>query len=93
MSTITVEMFVGSDNTTGHVDRDTLYRVLDARHTAWTVSDAVGSWEGTREESVRVILSDKRKRVMRTMATLRDALDQDAIAYREISAMQLVTRS
>lgn len=92
MATITVEMFVGSDNATGHVDRDTLYRVLDARHTAWTVSDAVGSWNGTREESVRVVLADDPDAVGATLVDLCAALNQEAIAYRQISDLMLVTR-
>lgn len=85
MATITVEMFVGSDNATGHVDTATLYRVLDARHEGWTATPAVGSWRGVREESVRIVLADDPDKVGATLVELRDALRQDAVAYRHIS--------
>ncbi|HEX6685529.1 MAG TPA: hypothetical protein VF062_22330 [Candidatus Limnocylindrales bacterium] len=88
MSTITAEVFVGSDNATGRVDRDTLYAALDARYpdTGWTVTDAVGSWHGQREESVRVVLTDESVAALTGfLSELRDTLHQEAIAYRVIS--------
>ena len=91
MSTITAEVFVGSDNVTGHVDRAALYAALDARYESWTVSDAVGSWQGQREESVRVVLTDASVPALRDfLAQLRDTLHQEAIAFRVISDLHLV---
>lgn len=90
MSTITVEIFVGSDNATHRVDRDALYAALDARHEGWTVTDAIGSWHGVREESVRVVLADEADRVHATVTALRDILHQEAVAYRQISDLIFV---
>jgi len=90
MSAITVEIFVGSDNATGHVDRDALYRILDARHDGYTVTDAVGAWRGQREESVRIVLADDPDAVGATLVALRDGLAQDAVAYRQISDLLFV---
>jgi hypothetical protein len=90
MSMITVEIFVGSDNTTGHVDRPALYGILDARHDGYTVSDADGVWRGQHEESVRIVLADDAAAVHATLVALRDGLAQDAVAYREISALRFI---
>lgn len=93
MSTITAEVFVGSDNNTGRVDRDALYAALDARYpdTGWTVIDAIGSWHGQREESVRVVLTDESTAALTGfLAQLRDTLHQEAIAYRVISDLLTV---
>jgi hypothetical protein len=90
MTTITVEMFIGSDNVTGHVDTDTLYRVLDARREGYTVTSAVGAWRGQREESVRVVLAAESDAVDATLIELRDALHQEAVAYRQISDLRFI---
>ena len=89
---ITAEIFVGSDNATGHVDRDALYAALDARYEGWTVTDAVGAWRGAREESVRVVVTDESSdALVGFLADLRDQLHQEAIAYRVISALLFIS--
>jgi hypothetical protein len=88
--TITVEILVGADNETGKVDRDTLAKILDERHDGWTIRDGIGSWKGQREESVTVLLSDRRRRVLGTMARVRDALRQDAVAWHEVSPLRFI---
>ena len=88
---VTAEIFVGSDNATHHVDRDRLYAALNARYEGWTVTDAVGAWRGQREESVRlVVVDDSEQGLTAWLADLRDALHQDAIAYRVISDLAFV---
>lgn len=87
---VTVEIFVAADNTTHRVDRDAVMAILDARHAGWTLSDAIGSWQGQREESVRIIVSADRADVHKTLVELRDTLHQEAVAYREISALRFV---
>ena len=88
---ITAEIFVGADNTTHRVDRDQLYAALDARYEGWTVTDAVGAWRGQREESVRLVVVDQSEASLTGwLGELRDALAQDAIAYRVISDLAFV---
>ena len=86
----TFEIFIGADNDTHAVDRDTLYATLDARHQGWTAHDALGAWLGHREDTVRVIVADDAAAVLATVTALRDILRQEAVAYREISAMVFV---
>ena len=90
MSTITVEILVGADNVTGLVDRETLAAILDSRHEGWTIRDGIGSWQGKREESVTVLLSDDHDAVMATIRSLITPLRQDAIAWHEVAPLQFV---
>lgn len=93
MSTVTVEILVGADNATGLVDRDTLAAILDARHEGWTIRDGIGSWQGKREESVSVLLSDDRDAVLATVKALITPLRQDAVAWREVTPIHFVSAS
>lgn len=92
MNTITAEILVGADNSTGRVNRDLLAAILDARHTGWTIRDGIGSWQGHREESVTVLLSDDADLIMATMRAMVAELDQDAVAWHEVAPLQFVGR-
>ena len=86
----TFEIFVGADNDTGAVDRQALYAILDLRHQGWTAHDALGAWQGHHEDTVRVVLADESDAVLATVTELRDALRQEAVAYRQISELRFV---
>jgi hypothetical protein len=92
MATITAEILVGANNATGRVDRDILAAILDARHQGWTIRDGLGSWQGTREESVTVLLSDDADAIMATMRAMVSELDQDAVAWHEVAPLRFVGR-
>jgi hypothetical protein len=92
MSMITAEILVGANNQTGRVERDRLAAILDARHQGWTIRDGLGSWQGQREESVTVLLSDDADAIMRTMRAIVAELDQDAVAWHEVAPLRFVGR-
>jgi len=78
----TVELFIGADNETGLVDRDLLCKILDSSHDSWTMVNALGSWQGQREESVSVIIADDYDLIMATARQIKAELRQDAVAFR-----------
>lgn len=92
MNTITAEILVGANNETGKVERERLAKILDARHQGWAIRDGLGSWQGQREESVTVLLSDDADAIMRTMRAIVTELDQDAVAWHEVAPLRFVGR-
>lgn len=92
MNVITAEILVGANNQTGLVERDRLAAILDDAHTGWTVRDGLGSWQGQREESVTVLLSDDTDAIMATMRRIVVELDQDAVAWHEVAPLRFVGR-
>lgn len=92
MPAITVEILVGANNATGRVEREILAAILDARHQGWTIRDGVGSWNGAREESVTVLLSDESDSIMASMREMVTQLDQDAVAWHEVAPLRFIGR-
>ena len=88
---ITAEILVGADNATGLVDRETLAAILDARHQGWTMRDGMGSWQGQREESVSVLIMDDQDRIEGTVRALITPLRQDAVAWRVVPDLHIVS--
>lgn len=86
----TLELFVGSNNTTLRVERDKLIRTLEKRHKGFTVLPARGHWEGMSEESVAVLIHDEVDTIMDTISDLKATLKQDAIAFHEVSPLEFV---
>ena len=86
----TVELFIGSNNTTHKVEIDRLKAILNEYHEGWTMQNALGSWLGTEEDSVIVTISDDMSTIMSTIKTLKTALQQDAIAYREVTPLEFI---
>ena len=79
----TLRLFVGSNNHTHKVERDLLVKTLEKYHTGFTIQPALGYWEGAREESVTVLISDDKESILNTINKLKQVLKQDAIAYQE----------
>lgn len=86
----TLELFIGSNNKTGKVERALLESTLAKYHTGFTIQPAVGYWEGAREDSVTVIVSDNFDTIINTIQRLKQVLKQDAIAYHEVAALRFV---
>lgn len=86
----TLQLFIGSNNTTHKVEVNKLKRVLDKYHQGWTMQNAIGSWLGTEEQSVTVIINDELSTIKNTMLVLKRVLKQDAIAYHEVTPLEFI---
>lgn len=86
----TLELFIGSNNTTHKVEVNKLKAVLNQYHKGWTMQNALGSWLGTEEDSVIVTISDDKTTIMSTINRLKQELQQDAIAYREVTPLEFI---
>lgn len=86
----TLQLFIGSNNKTHKVERELLVQTLSKYHTGFTVQPAIGYWEGAREESVTVIISDERDVIISTVKRLKQVLKQDAIAVQEVAPLEFV---
>ena len=88
--TKTIELFIGSNNKTGKVERELLESTLAKYHEGFTIQPSVGYWQGTREQSVVVTLSDEFSTILDTIQRLKQVLNQDAIAYHEVTALEFI---
>lgn len=87
----TIELFIGSNNTTHKVELDKLEATLSKYHEGFTIKrGVVGYWQGAREESVTVLISDNFELIIETIQRLKQVLKQDAIAYHEVSPLEFV---
>jgi hypothetical protein len=87
----TLELFIGSNNHTHKVEMDKLEATLAKYHEAFTIKRGViGYWQGTREESVTVIISDNFEAIIDTIKRLKQVLKQDAIAYHEVTPLEFI---
>ena len=86
----TLELFIGSNNRTGKVEREKLETVLSKYHEGFTIQPAVGYWNGQREQSVSVIISDSFDKILETVKKLKYELKQESIAYHEIGNLEFV---
>lgn len=86
----TLELFIGSNNKTGKVERVLLETTLAKYHEGFTIQPAVGYWAGAREDSVTVIISDNFESIISTIQRLKQVLKQDAIAYHEVTPLEFI---
>ena len=86
----TLQLFIGSNNTTRKVEVNKLKTVLDKYHDGWTMQNAIGSWLGIEEQSVTVIINDELSTIKNTMLVLKQVLKQDAIAYHEVTPLEFI---
>jgi hypothetical protein len=87
---VTVQIYIGADNATGQLDLDRIKSTLGKRHAAFTVWIATGAWRGTEEPTAIVLLSAIPQAVLGTLRDLQRELKQEAIAWQEVPALQLV---
>lgn len=89
MNTKTIELFIGSNNTTHKVERDKLIQTLAKQHEGFTVRAAtIGYWHGVPEESVTVIIADDFSTIMDTLHKLKQVLKQESIAWHEVAPLE-----
>ena len=86
----TIELFIGSNNTTHKVDVSKLKAILNRYHQGWTMQNALGSWLGNEEDSVTVLVADDREKIINTIKELKVALEQDAIAFHEVAPLEFI---
>lgn len=83
----TWEIYVGADNATHRIDDEYVSKIVKALDyhgvDGATFTRAEGVWKGQREESVVITLSTDEGTTYRVATTLRDVLNQDAVAYRD----------
>lgn len=88
---ITIKAYIGSNNKTKELEVDTIVQIVNKNHDAFTLDYPVlGYWKGEAEETAVLYLSDERKRVMATLQELKQALDQEAIAYQIETEFHLI---
>lgn len=88
MTPKTIELFVGSNNTTKRLERRKLESVLAKRHTGFTIYDARGYWLGEAEKTAGVLVHDMPDAIMATIKDIKRELEQDAVAFHEVPALQ-----
>ena len=86
----TMQLFIGSNNKTHKVERELLIQTLAKYHTGFTIQPAIGYWEGAREESVSVIISDEHDAIISTVKRLKQVLKQDAIAIQKVAELEFI---
>ena len=87
----TLELYIGSNNTTHKVEIDKLELTLSKYHESFTIKrGVVGYWLGTREESVTVLIADDFNTIINTIKRLKQVLKQDAIAYHEVTPLEFI---
>lgn len=86
----TLAIYVGANNRTGKVERDKLIQTLAKYHRGFTITPAIGYWDGSQEQSVVVTIADDKSAILSTIKRLKQVLHQDAIAYQEVNEMEFV---
>lgn len=65
-------------------------RIVGQRHTGFTVYPVTGYWHGESEQTAIVLINDNSNKVKQTIEVLKQALQQEAIAYQVAPKMQFV---
>lgn len=84
----TYNLFIGANNETGIVERDTVELVLNKYHDGYTITNATGYWQGSREDSLVVTVVSKPNILKRILFELKGSLKQDAIGYQEVNELK-----
>lgn len=91
MKLITIKAFIGSDNKTKKLDTDKIISIVNTKHEAFTLQyPVIGYWRGEAEQTAVLYLSDERSKVLNTLNELKEALNQEAIAYQIENDLQLI---
>tara|TARA_B100001057_G_scaffold447437_1_gene486938 strand:- start:1079 stop:1360 length:282 start_codon:yes stop_codon:yes gene_type:complete len=66
-------------------------KIVDSIFPAYTVQNAIGSWQGVRENTkILSVSTDSKKDVIRLAEEFKNCFDQDAVGLTEAPAMELV---
>ena len=82
----TFKLYIGSNNTTKRVEQGKIERVLNKYFMGYTVEKCIGYWQGTRENSVSVLV-DTDEQIEPVIDELKVVLKQDAIAYQVVTEL------
>jgi len=78
-------LYVGSNNTTHHVEEEKLKAVINKYFEGYTIIESAGYWKGTKEESRIVeIETENKEQVLQAIEELKAVLEQEAIGLVEI---------
>ena len=79
----TFNLFIGSNNKTKRLEVDKIERIMNKRHKGYTVEYCFGYWQGKKEKSAKVLVTDDGDLIMQSVKELKRELQQDSIAYQE----------
>jgi hypothetical protein len=81
-------LYIGSNNRTKRLERAKIERILARNHEGFTLSEAVGYWQGVKEKTAVVSLACERIAALATIQELKTELDQESVAYQEAPEMR-----
>lgn len=85
------QLYVGSDNETGQIDRAAIERAAGQKFPGFTLIDALGYWQGKSEKSLIVQIETlDRKAVIALALELKKDLRQEAIGLQELPSLSFV---
>ena len=84
---MTINIYIGSNNKTKRLEQAKIERILARRHKGFTMQRCTGYWLGTKEHSLQVLLDDEQARIDETLGELKTELEQDAIAWQEVTPL------
>lgn len=85
---MTYQLYIGSNNRTKRLELAKIRRIVGARHEGFTVVPVTGYWHGEAEHTALVVIDDDDSKILATIATLKDELEQEAIGYQLAPQMQ-----
>lgn len=84
-------LYIGSNNKTKRLEIAKITKITGAMFQGFTVSRAVGFWQGAKENSAIVAIeSASPAKIMQLAAILKKELKQDAIAIQKTPALKFV---
>ena len=88
---MTYQLYIGANNQTRKVEIDKIQKILNGEYDGYTIANVLGYWQGKPEKSVSVLLTDRKpSHLLGVIGKLKTALDQDAIAYHQVSALKFI---
>lgn len=85
------KLYVGSNNETKELEMDKIESILQANLDGYTLYSARGCWKGVSEDSVIIeVQGVSYEKIMEIASTLRDSLEQDAVALQEVPDLSFI---
>lgn len=81
----TFNLYIGSDNKTGELNREAIENTLNGFYEGWTIVEARGSWHGISEDSVIITVVSTENDINTIISILKNKLNQESIAYQRMS--------
>lgn len=84
----TYNIFIGWNNKTHTLEVDKIERILNKYHEGYTIYFANGCWQGKKEKSCVVVLTDTKAKILNSLTMLKKELHQEAIGYQQTARME-----